>query len=269
MAPADEAVARAADRLERAAQTREPCPPVRDLIGAEDVDRAYAVQAELTRRRKRAGARRVGWKIGLTNPAVQAQLGVDQPDFGVLFDGMRVSGELDRDMLVAPRVEAEVAVVLSADLDDRAAIDDRARLCAAVGSVVPALEVVDSRIANWDISIVDTVADNASSGAFVTGRPNPLGAADLRQVRMTLRQDGEVVSAGSGRDCLGDPLAALAWLAGVTLRLGEPLRTGDLVLTGALGPMVPVQHGAHFEADLGWLGTVSLAVGAAEGGGDR
>jgi 2-keto-4-pentenoate hydratase len=254
-------VTQVADRLETAARTGLACPPVRDLLGTGDIARAYAVQAELTSRRERDGARRVGWKVGLTNPAVQHQLRVDQPDFGVLFADMQVrNGVLDPGRLLAPRIEAEVAVTLGADLDDEAEIANEKRLRQAVDSVLPALEIVDSRIVGWDITITDTVADNASSGAFVLGQPTALGGAELLDVPMTMFRNGKAVSSGTGADSLGDPLAALAWLARTALRLGTPLRAGDLVLTGALGCVVALDAGARYDAEFGWLGEVGVAV---------
>ncbi len=146
-----------------------PCPPVRDLIGADNVDAAYAVQQQLTRARIEAGARVVGRKIGLTSPAVRRQLGVDQPDFGVLFDDMDVSAlaEVPMHTLLQPKVEAEIAFVLSDDLSAGDLTADQVR--GAVAYAVAALEIVDSRIAGWDITIADTIADNASSGLFVLG----------------------------------------------------------------------------------------------------
>jgi 2-keto-4-pentenoate hydratase len=231
---------------------------VRDLVPI-DPAAGYAVQQVLTARALLAGRRPVGRKIGLTNPAVQQQLGVDQPDIGVLFDDMAVStgATVDIDRLLQPRIEAEVAVVLKADLgaDDLS----RPRVRAAVDQVVAALEIVDSRVAGWDISIADTVADNASSGLFVLGAgATSLGELDLSRIEMSMRQDGQVVSTGTGADCLGDPLAALTWLAIAARDLGAPLRAGDVVLTGALGPMVPVRPGATYTADVTGLGSVAV-----------
>ena len=221
------AVIEAADRLARAAREHSPVPPVRDLLGVEDVRAAYAVQQELTRRRASAGGVAVGRKIGLTSPAVQRQLGVDQPDFGVLFSDMDVSGlpEIPADRLLQPKAEAEVAFVLKDDLADGEL--DEIRVRAAVDYAVAALEIVDSRIAGWDISITDTIADNASSGLFVLAdRPLPLTEFEPRDVAMRLYSDGELVSEGTGAACLGDPLTALAWLARTARELGDPLRAG-------------------------------------------
>ena len=248
----------AAARLQTAGRTNVPCRPVRDLIGAFDVDLAYTVQQRLTRDRLAAGARIVGRKVGLTSPAVQRQLGVDRPDFGVLFDDMDVSDlpEVPSERLLQPKVEAEVAFVLGEDLTD--GLPDAAHVRDAVTYAVAALEIVDSRIAGWDISFADTVADNASSGLFVLGeRQLPLTEFSPVDVAMTMRLDGAVVSEGAGADCLGDPLLALTWLARTAWSYGEPLRAGEVVLSGALGPMAAVAPGSVVSADLGPLGGVA------------
>jgi 2-keto-4-pentenoate hydratase len=247
----------AAQRLLDAARSATPCSPVRDLIGADDIAVAYAVQQEIALERKRKGGRVVGHKIGLTSAAVQRQLGVDQPDFGVLFDDMDVSAvdPVPVGGLLQPRIEAEVAFLLGADL---AGDITPAAVRAAVDAMAPALEIVDSRVAGWDISIADTIADNASSGLFVLGSERArLDDLEPVEIQMELDVDGRVVSKGSGAACLGDPLAALAWLAGAARDLGDPLRAGQVVLSGALGPMVPVLPGMRVTATLTGLGTVS------------
>jgi 2-keto-4-pentenoate hydratase len=254
-----DATEQAADRLQQAADTRTPCAPVRDLVPV-DLASGYAVQQLLTARALLAGRRVVGRKIGLTNPKVQQQLGVDQPDIGVLFEDMAVAdgGQVEVGRLLQPRIEAEVAMVLNADLGGEDLSPERVR--AAVDQVVASLEIVDSRIAGWDITIADTVADNASSGLFVLGAGAvPLGELDLSRVEMSMREDGQVVSTGTGADCLGDPLAALTWLATAARDLGAPLRAGDVVLSGALGPMVPVRPGATYTAEVTGLGSVSVS----------
>jgi 2-keto-4-pentenoate hydratase len=247
----------AALRLERAASDRLACAPVADLLGPSDVDAAYQVQRVLTDRRLAGGARIIGRKIGLTSAAVQRQVGVDRPDFGTLFEDMRYSDgvEIPIGRLLQPRVEAEVAFLLAKDIDDAS---DPAAIRDAVGLAFPAIEVVDSRIADWRIGITDTIADNASSGVFVIGATGtPLDAFEPADVAMTMRRGGEVVSQGSGSDCLGDPLNALAWLAATTIEVGTPLRAGDLVLSGALGPLVSVAAGDVFDAVIAPLGTVT------------
>ncbi|KRV47870.1 2-keto-4-pentenoate hydratase [Wenjunlia vitaminophila] len=249
----------AAEALARAAETGVPCSPVRDRFAPADVAAAYAVQRVNVQRRVARGHRVVGRKIGLTSPAVQRQLGVDQPDYGALLSDMAVldGGVVPGGRLLQPKVEAEVALVLGADLPHRGTT--AADVLRAVEFALPALEVVDSRIADWDISLVDTVADNASSGLFVLGgTPVPLTSIDLRDVRMTLDRNGDLVSRGSGRDCLGSPLNAAVWLASTLAAVGDPLRAGDVVLTGALGPMAAASPGDAFEAHIDGLGSVRV-----------
>ncbi|MFF3180338.1 2-keto-4-pentenoate hydratase [Rhodococcus pyridinivorans] len=248
----------AADRLIEATRSSTPCGPVRDLLGETDIDLAYAVQQQLTDRRLAESARIVGRKIGLTSPAVQQQLGVDRPDFGVLFEDMDVTAldEVPSERLLQPKAEAEIAFVLSADLDSDDL--DLATVRAAVGHAVAALEIVDSRVAGWDIKITDTVADNASSGLYVLGSQT-LTLDEFEPIDATMRMyvDDELVSEGNGAACLGDPLNALLWLARTAREFGQPLRAGQVVLSGALGPMVPAPPGVTVRAEISSLGTVT------------
>lgn len=253
----DDAAAAAARRLSTAAATGAPCAPVRDLLGPHDIDLAYAVQRRLTGERLAAGARVTGRKIGLTSPAVQRQLGVDRPDFGVLFADMDVSAmdTVPSGRLLQPKAEAEIAFVLGADLD--AEHLDVAAVRAAVDHAVAALEIVDSRIAGWDITITDTVADNASSGLYVLGnRRVRLDAFEPVDVSMRLYAEGRLASEGTGAACLGDPLRALLWLARTARDHGDPLRAGQVILSGALGPMIPAGPGVTVQADISSLGSV-------------
>lgn len=252
-------------RLTAAQNDRTPCAPVRDLLPEGDLSAAYAVQSSIIGARTTAGASLVGRKIGLTNPKVQAQLGVDQPDFGVLLDDMQVTADepVDITRLLQPKIEAEVAFVLASDLDQPLVTEDD--VTAATGYILAALEIVDSRIADWDITIVDTIADNGSSGLFVLGPERvDIGGLDLPGVQMTLRSGGDTVSSGSGADCLGNPLSAVAWLANTARDYGAPLRAGEVILSGALGPMTPVQPGSSFTADITGLGTVTASFTAAK-----
>ncbi|WP_405433610.1 2-keto-4-pentenoate hydratase [Micromonospora sp. NBC_00617] len=255
----------AAERLRTAARDRIPCPPLRDLIDPDDVTTAYAVQERLGELRLATGAKVVGRKIGLTSPAVQAQLGVDQPDFGVLFDDMAFTAgaELPTEQLLQPRAEAEIAFVLGADLAEGPL--DLAQIRASVSYAVAALEIVDSRIAEWDITFADTVADNASSGLYVLGsQRRTLVEVEPVEVEMRMLVNGEVVSTGNGAACLGDPLEALAWLARTAREFGDPLRSGQVVLSGALGPMHPVHPGARVTAEISGLGSVTTTFSAQE-----
>jgi 2-keto-4-pentenoate hydratase len=240
----------AAERLITAFVNRQPCSPVRDLIGPSDIAAAYDVQQIVTANRVSGGASIIGRKIGLTSKAIQQQVGVDQPDFGFLFSDMGVAdkGNTPTETLLQPRVEAEIAFVLGADLDGDIT-DETIR--AAIDHAVMSLEIVDSRVADWDITVADTVADNASSGTYVLGsRKLTLDEFEPRETRMSMSIDDEVVSTGTGAACLDDPLNALAWLARTAKDYGEPLRAGQLVLSGALGPMVPVKAGNHVVATL-------------------
>lgn len=253
----------AADRLWQAARSGVACDPVRDLIADGDLDGAYAIQEINTRRGLENGRRLVGRKIGLTSRAVQAQLGVDQPDYGMLFADMAVAeGEDIRWADVSqPKVEAEIAFVLGADLDDPTLTV--ADLTRAVDYAVAAIEVVDSRVRDWDIRIADTIADNASSGLFVLGgEPHALKDFDPRLCGMVMEKRGEPVSVGAGAACLGNPLSAGVWLARTMARVGRPLKAGDIVLSGALGPMAVAAPGDVFEARINGLGSVRAGFAA-------
>jgi 2-keto-4-pentenoate hydratase len=255
---ADAHIEAAVARLAQAQTGRVPCAPVRDLIGTDDLPAAYSVQQGLVRGRLDGGATVVGRKIGATSKAVQDQLGVDQPDFGYLLSDMDVShgaapggGPISMRTLLQPRVEAEVAFRLGRDIDVAEEQITAAFVRDCVDVALPALEIVDSRIAGWDIGFTDTVADNASSGLFVVGTDaKPLSEVEPVEVEMSLRINGEVRSSGNGAACLGDPLEALRWLAVQASRFGDPLRAGHLILSGALGPFVPFEPGDRVEASI-------------------
>lgn len=233
--------------------------PIRHSEPQATLDDAYAIQALNRDHWLQAGRRIVGAKIGLTSKAVQEQLGVDQPDFGVLFADMQIddAGSVPADRLLQPKVEAEIAFCLGRDIT---AVDGQAaELAGAVAFALPALEIVDSRIADWDIGLIDTVADNASSGMFVLGtRSVDIQDIHLASCPMRLEKNGVVASQGSGAACLGDPLNALAWLASMRISQGNPLKAGEIVLSGALGPMVAAAPGDSFRAHIESVGSVSL-----------
>ena len=257
-----EQISAAVARLTEAQATRVPCDPVRDLIGTDDLDAAYAVQQGLVQARIAGGARVVGRKIGATSEAVQTQLGVDQPDFGYLLHDMDVSHDdpISMRTLLQPRVEGEVAFVLARDIDPAEGEEITLDLVRdAVEVALPALEIVDSRIADWKIGFTDTVADNASSGLFVVGTDGrSLDDLEPRDVTMSLTINGEERSAGNGAACLGDPLEALRWLAVQAQRFGDPLRAGHLILSGALGPFVPFAPGDRVVATISGFAPLSV-----------
>jgi len=237
-----------------------PIDPLRGGLAADDGDGAYAVQEINTRYWQAQGRSIVGRKIGLTSPAVQQQLGVDQPDFGVLFADMAVSSRdsVSSDALLQAKAEAEVAIVLSKDLD---AVDCTAEdVAAATDYAVAAIEIVDSRIRDWQITFADTVADNGSSALFVLGQEKkPLAGLDLYSCGMVLEVDGAVASLGAGAACLGHPLNAAAWLVRTLSARGETLKAGDILMTGALGPMVSLAIGSTITAHIGGLGSCTFS----------
>lgn len=248
-----------ANALQQAESDRNQTSPIVGKLGQGNVLGAYQVQAELTRRRLASGARLVGRKIGLTSVAVQQQLGVSEPDFGALFADMEIDhdGNVESTTLIQPRIEAEVALVLDRELERQDTT--MAELMRAVAFAAPALEIVDSRIQDWKISIVDTIADNGSSARFVLGNSiRKLTDIDLVTCGMVMTKNGNVVSVGSGAACLGNPLKAALWLVRKLAENGEPLRAGDVILTGALGPMVGASAGEEYEARISDLGSVKV-----------
>ena len=249
-----------AKRLRTAMKTGKGCKPLRHDLPAIDLDAAYAVQESNTKYWLKAGRRPVGRKIGLTSKVVQAQLGVDQPDFGMLFADMAIPDgeEINAVSVMQPKIEGEVAFVLDRDLTvENPTI---AEVTNAIGYATAAIEVVGSRIANWDINIVDTIADNASSGLFVLGNErHSLTDFDSRLCGMVVEHRGEPVSVGAGAACLGSPLNAVIWLAREMVERGRPLLAGDIIMSGALGPMAPVTAGEVYEVRISGLGSVRAA----------
>ena len=264
--PQPDALGAAAGQLRDAMAAGVPCDPVRDLRGLEAAgpEAGYAVQQINTEHWLAAGRRISGHKVGLTNPAVQAQLGMDEPIWGVLYaDKCRTDGDdIGGTGLIEPRVEVEVAVVLGSDLDRGS--HTVADVISATAYVLPALEIVDSRIAGWDITNFDMIADNAGAGLYVLGtRPVPLAAVDLRRVEMQLTVNGEDAATGSGAACLGNPLNSVLWLADTMGKRGTPLQAGECIMTGSLCPMRPIAPGDNLVAEIEGLGTVSAVLSAA------
>ncbi|MCA0042734.1 2-keto-4-pentenoate hydratase [Celeribacter litoreus] len=254
-------IQKAADRIWQAWQSGVSGAPVRDLIDEGDVAAAYAVQ-EINTNRWLEGDERVlsGRKIGLTSVAVQKQLGVDQPDYGMLFADMEYMDgeEIPLSAVQQPKVEAEIAYVVSAPLTGKHLT--MVELIGSIGYALPALEIVGSRVKDWDIRITDTVADNASSGVYVLGQtPKGLSDFDPRLCGMVMTKNNEPVSVGAGAACMGSPLNASLWLARTMAAAGRPLGPGDVILSGALGPFVTAAPGDVFEARINGLGSVRAA----------
>jgi 2-keto-4-pentenoate hydratase len=251
-----------ARNLREAARTGKPCAPVRHDLPERDIDAAYAVQEANTVHWLGEGRRLVGRKIGLTSRVVQVQLGVDRPDFGMLFADMAVPDgeEVPAGAVLQPRIEGEVTFVMGDDLDTPE--PTVADVINAVAYALPSIEIVGSRIAGWDINIVDTIADNASSGLYVLGNsPVAIEDFDTRLCGMVVEHRGEPVSVGAGAACLGNPLNAVVWLAREMVARGRPLAAGDVIMSGALGPMVPVEAGEVYEVRINGLGSVRAAFG--------
>ena len=256
-------IGRLADTLDTALLRREAVDPIGGLLKPHGVDAAYAVQEQLTARALGKGRRLVGRKIGLTSKSVQTQLGVDQPDYGMLFADMEFGDgeEVSLERFIQPKVEAELAFCIGRELPNPQAT--LTEVVHAIAYVLPAIEIVDSRIRDWKISLLDTIADNASSGAYVLGgSPRRIDALDLRLCGMVLEADGEPLSTGCGAACLGHPLNAVVWLARRMATLGRPLGAGDIVLSGALGPMVTVQPGSSYQARISNASTVNVSFGS-------
>ncbi len=246
-----------ANRILRAYETGEPIAPVRTEISG--LAAAYAVQRATYDTWIKAGRKPAGHKIGLTSKAVQDQLGVSEPDYGALFSDMIVTSgvQITPQAVLQPRIEPEVAFVLKADLaGTNVTAED---VIAATEYVVPAVEVCGSRIKNWDIKFEDTIADNASSGLVVLGtrKHNPV-LADLADITVHVRNGDILCAEGKGAACLGNPASAVAWLAVALTRLGQKLRAGDVVMSGAMAKMVSAEAGNRFTVDFNAFGSVEL-----------
>lgn len=261
------AIHKAAEVLRCAEETDQVCEPIRHMLTEKEADSAYLIQELNTQFFIKQGRQIVGRKIGLTSEAVQKQLGVDQPDYGILYADMsrNVGEEITISDVMQPKIEAEIAFVLKEDLNQE--VNTSVDVIAAIDYVAPALEIVGSRIKNWDIKLADTIADNGSSGLFVLGEAQcSLDQIDLAKCEMELRlaNEGiaEKVSTGSGAACMGNPLNAVLWLANTLALTAYPLRAGDIILSGALGPMVAVNSGDQVEAHISGLGFVSARFSA-------
>ena len=249
-----------AEELYRALREARSVTPLTEREPAITIEDAYAIQSRLLdRRRSRDGETIVGKKIGVTSEVVQKALAVDQPDFGELTSTMVIpnGGSVPMHRTILARAEGEIAFRLARDLAGDVGPDD---VLAATDSVVACFEIVDSRIRDWKIRIEDTVADNASSCFFVVGEPAARPRdVDLVGCCMTLEKNGEVVGTGTGAATLGSPLSAVAWLANTLGRFGRPLRAGEIILSGSLGPLVPVVRGDRMKVAIEGLGSATVS----------
>ncbi|WP_421874207.1 2-keto-4-pentenoate hydratase [Pararhizobium sp.] len=242
--------------------TKQTCAPVRQHLAPRDLAGAYSVQEANTVRWLAEGRRLSGRKIGLTAKIVQKNANIDQPDYGMLFSDMEIADgdTIPAGTLFQPKAEGEIAFVLERDLTQEN--PSLAEVVRATAYALPALEIIDTRITDWDLDIVDTIADNASSGLYVLGAsPRKIDQIDLLLCGMVIERNGDPVSFGAGIACLGHPLNALRWLARTMVRLGRPLHAGDVVMSGALGPMVRSHYGEYLEARINGLGSVGVQFG--------
>lgn len=251
------------DALYTALRARRTVAPLTDRAPDITIDHAYQISRHLLARRLQDGERIVGKKTGVTSKVVQVALGVDQPDFGYLTDAMAFPDGAELPIstqLIAPRAEGEIAFVLERDLVGPGV--SAAEVLWATAYVQACFEIVDSRIADWKIRIQDTIADNASSGMFVLGssKVNPRDV-DFVTCGMVVWKNGEVLSTGAGAAALGSPLNAVAWLANTLGQRGEPLRAGEVILSGSLVPLEPVRAGDQMELRIAGIGEARVRFG--------
>ncbi|TDW24207.1 2-keto-4-pentenoate hydratase [Kribbella kalugense] len=250
-----------AEGLLQAVRLHSPIPPI-SARAALTIDDAYAIQLLQVDAWVRDGRRVAGHKVGLTSTAMRRQLGVAQPDFGHLTEDMFFAENtaIRAERFLQPRIEPEIAFVLSRPL--RGPGVNVATAIAAVDFILPALEIIDSRIAEWEIGIIDTIADNASSGGVVLGSP-PVrpDQVDLRLAGCVLHRNGEVVATGAGGAVLGSPVNALAWLANVLGERGVGLEPGQVVLPGSMTAAVPFDAGDVVTSVVAGLGSVTARLG--------
>lgn len=247
------------DELYQALTTCTVIEPLTSRHPEITIENAYNIQQRMIERRVLAGERIIGKKIGVTSAAVMNMLGVYQPDFGYMLDGMLFNeGEcIDMSRLIQPKAEGEIAFILKKDLMGPGITN--AQVIAATECVMPCFEIVDSRIRDWKIKIQDTVADNASCGVFILGDqavdPRKI---DLSLCGMVLERNGEIIATGAGAAALGSPVNAIAWLANTMGALGIPLKAGEVILSGALAAMFPAKAGDNFRVSIGGLGSCSV-----------
>ncbi|MEW8970347.1 MAG: fumarylacetoacetate hydrolase family protein [Mesobacillus sp.] len=248
-----------ADSLLEAEKSKNAIEPLTAHFENLNVMDAYNIQLEVLKRKLALGRTVIGKKVGLTSVAMQKMLGVDEPDYGHLLDDMKVpnGGAVKMSDFLSPKIEAEIGFVLGEDLKgpNVTFLD----VLMATKYVVPTLEIIDSRIADWKIGLIDTVADNGSSAMVVVGeKMTAIDGVDLRSVGMTFFKNNEMVATGSGAAALGHPANAIAWLANKLHEFGITLKAGELILPGALSAAITVQEGDTVSAQFGPVGSVSV-----------
>lgn len=258
-APRSELIKQLADELLAATETKVPVPPLRDRVLGMTLEDAYRIQDAQLQHHIAEGRVLAGRKVGLTSLAMQEQLGVDSPDFGYFFTDMvhHEDASIPADSFISPKVEPEFGFVLKETLNGPGITREQAAV--AIGEVYAAIEIIDSRVENWDIKLLDTVADNASCGAIAVGTtPLEVAVEDLAQVECSLLIDGAKVASGKGEAVMGDPVAPLAWLANVLGEQGVALEAGQLILPGSFTGAIPVEKNTSATADFGSLGSLKI-----------
>jgi 2-oxopent-4-enoate/cis-2-oxohex-4-enoate hydratase len=243
------------NQLHQAWENASQIPPITDSVPKITVEEAYQIQLKLMAKRIAEGEAVVGKKIGITAKVVMKMLGVDQPDFGHLMSGMEFqeSQSLPFNKFCQPKGEGEIAFLLKKDLTGPGITRDQ--IIEATECVMPAFEIVDSRIQDWNIKIQDTIADNASAGAFVIGSSRTsLKGLDLATCGMVLKKNGEIIGTGNGAATLDHPLNAVGWLANTLGSLGMSLKAGEIILSGSLSVMFPIQSGDSLEMEIEGVG---------------
>jgi len=246
-----------ADRLYQAERNNEPIVQITKTNSQLTLDDAYAIQLINLKKRLEEGKKITGKKIGLTSKAMQESLGVDTPDFGILYDSMEIQNNtVKKGQILQPRVEGELAFVLKKDLKDKATLED---VYDATDYVVPAMEIVGSRIKDWKLTLIDTVADNASCGMYLLSdlKIDPK-ETDLKEIEMSLYKNGELINSGKGSAVLDDPANAVLWLAQSLGQYGVTLNKGDVILAGALSAAIPAEPGDEFACDYGNFGNLKV-----------
>ncbi|WAH38062.1 2-keto-4-pentenoate hydratase [Alicyclobacillus dauci] len=258
----DNRTAEFAEKLYLAERNLSVIAPLTSEVPDMSMETAYGIQMLNVEKKLGNGDRVVGHKIGLTSKPMQTMLGVGEPDFGHLFTSMHYqSGDVIDYPLIQPKVEPELAFILKEDLaGPNIGIQDVLR---ATRFVLPAIEVIDSRVADWKIKLADTIADNASSGCFVlSDTVTAIEHANITTAGAVMKINGEVAETGAGAAVIGNPALAVAWLANKLSSLGTTLRAGDIILSGAVSKAVPVQPGDHVSLSFGRLGRVDLTMKA-------
>lgn len=247
------------DELYSALVGQSTVKPLTERYPDISIEDAYHISLQILERRLAAGEKMVGKKIGVTSKAVQNMLNVHQPDFGFLTDKMVYSGEMPvSEKLIQPKAEGEIAFVLKRDIEGPGVTIPQ--VLAATEAVMPCFEVVDSRVEDWRIKIQDTVADNASCGLFVVNEEAAVRPQDVDLVTcgMVVAKNGKTISTGAGAAALGSPVNCVVWLANTLGQFGISLKAGEVILSGSLVPLEPVQAGDHMSVRIGGIGDCSV-----------